>query len=241
MGASSLGAMSGVTSVGDRRPRPQKRQVLVDGVYDSLVSYLMSGTLESGDPVSIDSLSRDLEVSPTPIREALARIEVTGLIVREPMRGYRIAPQMSPEDFKQLMEARLLIEPYNAAAACAHRSEEMLQELRAAMAHMRAAPTGPGFGAYREFLNADARFHQTIARYAGNHFLAESLERLGAHLHRFRLFGENGVTDALLAIEEHEVVLSAIERGLTDQARKAMRRHILGVQQRANRKDVVTD
>jgi DNA-binding GntR family transcriptional regulator len=216
-------------------PKPQKRQVLVDGVYETLTAYLLSGTLAPGDPLSIDSLSRDLEVSPTPIREALARIEAAGLVIREPLRGYWVAPLMPPSDFRELMAARLLIEPYNAAAACAYAGPELLEELEKALAQMRAAPTGPTYREFREFLRADALFHQTIAKYAGNHFLAEALERLGAHLHRFRLFGNNGVTDAVLAIEEHNAVYAAIAEGSAEGARKAMKRHLLGVQARALR------
>jgi len=215
------------------RPGRQKRQVLVDGVYDTLVAFLMSGTLAPGDPVGIDSLSRSLEVSPTPIREALARIEATGLVVREPLRGYRVAPRMSPQDFRQIMEARLLIEPYNAAAACAHRTEELLGEISGALQELREAPTGPTYREFREFLWADASFHQIIALHAGNHFLAEVLARLGAHLHRFRLFGDSGVTDAPMTIEEHEAVFLAIEQGSAAKARKAMKRHIQGVLDRA--------
>jgi DNA-binding GntR family transcriptional regulator len=221
----------------DLRPTRQKRQVLVDGVYDALVTFLMSGTLLPGDPVGIDSLSRSLEVSPTPIREALARIEATGLVVREPLRGYRVAPHMSPKDLKEIMEARLLLEPYNAAAAaaCAHRSEELLGELSGALAQMREAPTGPTYREFREFLWADAHFHQIIAAHAGNDFLAEALARLGAHLHRFRLFGGAGVTDAPLTVREHEAVFAAIEQGASDRARKAMKRHLQGVLDRAMR------
>jgi len=216
-------------------PKPQKRQVLVDGVYETLTAYLLSGTLAPGDPLSIDSLSRDLEVSPTPIREALARIEAAGLVVREPLRGYWVAPLMAPSDFRDLMAARLLIEPYNAAAACAYAGPELLPELEKALAQMRAARTGPAYQEFREFLRADALFHQAITKYAGNHFLAEALERLGAHLHRFRLFGNNGVTDAGLAIEEHDAVYAAIAEGSAEGARKAMKSHLLGVQTRAMR------
>lgn len=214
-------------------PPPQKRQVLVDGVYETLTAYLMSGTLAPGDSMSIDSLSRHLQVSPTPIREALARIETTGLVVREPLRGYRVAPLMSQGEFRQLMAARLLIEPFNAAGACAYKGPELLEELTEALCRMRDAPTGPTYSEFREFLRADAQFHMAIAKYAGNHFLAEALEHLGAHLHRFRLLGDEGVTDSKIAIEEHEAVYAAISKGWASDASKAMKRHILGVQQRA--------
>ena len=193
----------------------------------------MSGRVAPGDPVGIDSLSRDFDVSPTPIREALARIETTGLIVREPLRGYRVAPVMSADEFCQLTEARLLIEPYNAAAACRRRSGQMGAELNQALARMKQAPTGPTYQEFRLYLEADAEFHAIISRYAGNHFLTEALTRLGAHQHRFRLFGDAGVTDAPLAIKEHEAILAAIESGPPDEARRAMKRHIQNVFQRA--------
>ncbi len=217
----------------DHRPGPQKRQVLVDGVYDTLLTFLMSGTLAPGVPFKIDWLSRNLEVSPTPIREALARIEATGLVVREPLRGYRVAPRMSSEEFRELMEARLLIEPYSAAAACERRSQELLDGLSDELAQMRAAPTGPGYQEFRAFLKADAAFHKLIASHSGNHFLDEAFDRLGAHFHRFRFFGDAGVTDAALAVQEHEAVLAAIMRGAAGEARKAMKRHIQAVLQRA--------
>ena len=217
----------------EAHPRPQKRQVLVDGVHDALVAFLMSGRVAPGDPVGIDSLSRDFDVSPTPIREALARIEATGLIVREPLRGYRVAPVMSADEFRQLTEARLLIEPHNAAAACRRRSDQMRSELTQALAQMKKAPAGPTYQEFRLYLEADADFHGIISKYAGNHFLTEALTRLGAHQHRFRLFGNGGVTDAPLAIQEHEAILAAIEAGSSDQARRAMKRHIQNVFQRA--------
>jgi DNA-binding GntR family transcriptional regulator len=75
-----------------------KRQVLGDGVFDAITEMLFSQTFASGDRISVDALARELGVSPTPVREALARIESTGLVVREPMRGYLAAPRMSPDE-----------------------------------------------------------------------------------------------------------------------------------------------
>lgn len=56
--------------------------------------------------------------------------------------------------------------------------------------------------------------------------LSRDLERLGAHLHRFRLLGNNGVTDGGLAVQEHEAVYAAIAEGSAESARKAMKRHV---------------
>ena len=71
---------------------------------------LTSGRLEPDAPLGIDRLAHDLGVSPTPVREALARLEHTGLVVRRANRGYRVAPPMSSEQVAELVDARVVLE-----------------------------------------------------------------------------------------------------------------------------------
>jgi len=85
---------------------PVSRQVLADHVYEALLEWLMDGRLEPGAAVSIDGMARELDVSPTPVREALARLEHTGMVRRVALKGYRVAPVFTREDFAELMEAR---------------------------------------------------------------------------------------------------------------------------------------
>lgn len=102
------------------------RQVLADHVHDEILESLMDGRLEPGASVSIDGTARELEVSPTPVREALARLEHTGLVRRVTLKGYRVAPLFSSEDFAQLMEARLAIEPVTTRLACERMTPDAL-------------------------------------------------------------------------------------------------------------------
>src|SRR5690606_8264981 len=62
------------------------RSVLADQIYNALLQWLMDGRLQPGDRVSIDGMAREFNVSPTPVREALARLESTGMVAREAMR-----------------------------------------------------------------------------------------------------------------------------------------------------------
>lgn len=62
-------------------------------------------------PLNIGALSRELNVSQTPLREALARLEHTGLVRREALKGYRVAPLFSETELIKLMDARLVLEP----------------------------------------------------------------------------------------------------------------------------------
>ena len=94
------------------------RQVLTDHVYDTLLEMLMDGRFQPSEALSIDGLARELDVSATPVREAFARLEVTGLVIRAALRGYRVAPLPSTAELTELMDARLIIEPVNALRAC---------------------------------------------------------------------------------------------------------------------------
>jgi DNA-binding GntR family transcriptional regulator len=215
------------------RRAPVQRQVLGDGVFDAITELLLDKTFEPGDRLSVDQLARDLGVSQTPIREALARIESSGLVVRKPMRGYTVAPRMSQEDVMALLDARLLIEPHNTAQACERGDPALLPELEKAFEAMLAAPVGPGYHEFRPFLEADAEFHAIVGRHCGNAFLARAVESFDAHLRRFSLFGDRGVDDSEISIREHRAILEAFRAGKALQAGNAMRQHLEGVRGRA--------
>ena len=107
--------MSGAPD-GETSPLP-RRQVLTDGVHEAIKALIMDQTIEPGARVSIDGLARRLGVSPTPVREALARLESAELVVKEPLRGYRTTPLLNRAELDDLYQFRLLIEPWAAARA----------------------------------------------------------------------------------------------------------------------------
>ena len=93
-------------------------QVLSERVYRAVLQMLAQGSLRRGATLRIGVLSKALGVSPTPVREALARLAATGLIMHEARKGYRIAPSLNGEQIRQLMDARRLIEVAAIDHAC---------------------------------------------------------------------------------------------------------------------------
>ncbi|TDD73192.1 GntR family transcriptional regulator [Jiangella aurantiaca] len=77
----------------------------------------MDHRIEPGAEVSIDGIARDFDVSPTPVREALARLESEGLVVKRPLRGYTAAPLFDAEGLRKLFEMRRILEPAAAGLA----------------------------------------------------------------------------------------------------------------------------
>src|SRR5688572_12275293 len=84
--------------------RLAERQPLVDGVHHAPVDMIMNHTFDPGERLNIDALARTLGVSPTPIREAMARLESEGLIAKEPRRSYTVAPLISLDDLRALID-----------------------------------------------------------------------------------------------------------------------------------------
>src|SRR4051812_22513842 len=87
-----------------------QRQPLTRSVYQLVTEMLLTNGLPPGARLSIEDLARNLGVSQTPVREALARVEADGLIIKEPGRSYRVAPMMTMDQVRELTELRLLLE-----------------------------------------------------------------------------------------------------------------------------------
>lgn len=223
------------------RVKPLERKVLRDTVYDSLLDMLMSGALAPGTPLSIDGLASELQVSPTPVREALAHLEHTGLISRAPLRGYRVASPLTPEQIAELCDARLIIEV--GALELAFKHPGLAAELaKAHVEHERAAqevaglvPDQTNMPAYRDYMDADWAFHHAIFRFASNDYLMATADALPAHLHRLRESVSRGENDSQLAVAEHAAVLHAVQEGDLTCAKQALHDHIAQVKVRSAR------
>src|SRR3954469_8979398 len=95
----------------------QRHKGLADDVYGAIFNKLMALEIAPGSRITVDGLVRELEVSHTPIREALGRLEGEGLVVKTHLVGYNAAPQVTRRRFEELYELRLLLEPYAARLA----------------------------------------------------------------------------------------------------------------------------
>ncbi|MGF2949688.1 GntR family transcriptional regulator [Microbacterium alcoholitolerans] len=210
------------------------RRPIADQMYDLLLQQFMSGDRAAGQSLNIGALSRELDVSQTPLREALARLEHTGLVEREALRGYRVAPMMTRTEVQQLMEARLLIEPELAEQAALRKTDAFLRTLKETVDdfHRSAEAADVETERFDLYWRSDDRFHMAIAAQAGNRFLEMAYAALGGQIQRFRLFSKFGRTGARLAAPEHTTIYDAIAAGDGAAAAEAMRAHVTGATQR---------
>ena len=198
------------------------RPPLVDDVHDVLVDMLMNHDLDAGARLNIDALARALGVSPTPVREALVRMEAEGLVVKEPRRGYTVTPLIEP---RGSAGADRLPPAHRARGGCRRCAAGDGREAAALRAFARSGGAGDHDAtANRLDMIYDATFHDTIAELGGNRWLRESLARLRSHLHMYRLYHHAG--QAAATKPEHVAIARAIGRRDPDAAAEAMRAHL---------------
>lgn len=222
-------------SVGDA---DQERQGLRDQVYERILQMLLRGDVTPGSRLSIDSLARQLEVSPTPVREALVHLERTGLVTREALKGYRMAPPLDRQQLTELFEARIMVESTATRLATPYASE-LLPDLRRAQAEHDSVGSLintaidqdqlPDLDQTAAYFASDTAFHRVILLASQNRYLVEMSEDLAAHVHRMRQSIQAGVSDIAEATAEHHAIIDAFAGGDPKAPVAAMRRHLEGV------------
>lgn len=218
--------MSRMSADASGMPSPLGRVSLTDQVYDLLVTQLMQGAHAPGERLNIEKLAREMDLSPTPIREALARLENSGLVSRTSLRGYRVAPLMTATDIEHLMEARALLEPKLASMATLARTPRFLTALDQALADMKPQSDSEDITLIRRSWAADETFHSLIAQQANNPFLFRAYTSLGGQLRRFRLISEARTRTSENTVDEHRKIYDAISAGDDSAAADYMLQHI---------------
>ncbi len=197
---------------------------LADEVYEAVLSSLMALKIAPGARITVDTLAREMNVSQTPIREALGRLEGEGLVTRTHLVGYRAAPQISRRRFEELYDLRLLLEPAAASRAAARMEPQAFERLKTLAAAMTEPDGSDPRLRYSAFARQDAQFHDAVMEVAGNELVRQTLAHQHTHFHVFRLVFHSSVTEEALA--EHRDLLAAFSAGDGAAAAGAMRHHI---------------
>jgi len=200
-----------------------RRQMLADDVYEAIKTMLMDHVIQPGARISIDGLARDFQVSSTPVREALARLESEGLADKEPLKGYRATPLLSREEFDDLYRFRLLLEPWAARRAAELVDDPGRERLRAELA-TAVEPTSADYAGYKSLTAHDNRFHSLIAALSGSDQVRLAFQRTHCHLHIFRLHYDRDTGPEVLV--EHRQIVEAIAAGDPAAAEAAMTKHL---------------
>jgi DNA-binding GntR family transcriptional regulator len=190
--------------------------------YVAIRQGILDGKIPFETELREDAVANHLDMSRTPVREALQNLAREGLLEPGPRRKL-VVRKPTPELCDEILTMRIALECEAVARACAVATQDDLDALRLSIYKQTRAA---GQSDVSSFLEADGNFHLLIARAAGFPVLHDTLMQLHAFT---RLLGLQALRDSrrmLKVIPEHEAVLQALEERDEEKARVAMRSHL---------------
>ena len=168
------------------------------------------------------SLAERLGVSRTPVREAIRKLELEGLVVMIPRRGAEVA-RITEAGLKEVLEVRCALEELAVELACKRCDKPSLQQLKEAhQGFVDAVREGDTL----EITNQDEAFHECIFEMSRNKRLVQVVHNLKEQMFRYRMEYVKDVSFHEELIREHEKLLQAISKGREQEAREIMKHHI---------------
>ncbi len=192
-------------------------------VYQALLNQIVSGGVEPGSPLRPDVIARQLEVSTTPVREAMQRLENDRLAVKLPNRGWLVR-QFTDAQVRELYEVRAALECFSVRLACDRITAEEVAWLREHQLTGQAALARGDMDAYRIY-NRD--LHAAIFRAARNSCLTGVMEQIRLQTEMLMAKTIRIIGRPLRAIEEHNRLIELLSARQAAAAGRLMEIHIM--------------
>lgn len=212
--------------------RLPERTNLRDQVYDILKRRIIFKEIESGKKINEEELAKSLDVSRTPIRETLLRLEHEGIVKIIPRRGAFVVSQ-SKEKVIDLFQVREVMEGLVARLATKNMNHELLDRLKLCLEKVSS-----GNGDNNRLLKytpADVEFHAILLEASDNELLKNMMESVNAHLQMVRLRTVALPGRPEQTVQEHYEIAAAIEKKDSTLAEKLMRKHVASVRRDAQK------
>lgn len=199
-----------------------RRRSIRDLAYLALRDAIIHGHLAPGEVLSEDKLASTLDVSRTPLREALQHLYADGLIERAD-NGRISVKKVSLDEAAHLYAVRTVLEDLAVREAAHRMTPEGLRRLRSALERMQRDAENP----VGDVAESGGDFHQIIRNIAENPINAGLIARIDVLIARYRhLSTESTQSRRHDAVAEHEAIFAALEAGDEEGAAAAVRSHV---------------
>ena len=202
---------------------PLSETLLGARAYRALWEDIVRGRIDFGVQLRPDAIAEQLDISVTPVREALHRRERDGLIVKLPYRGWFVR-EFTEQEVRELYEMRAALESFSVGRACDRITAEELGWLRDHQAVGEAALRAGDMEAYRIY-NRD--LHAAITEAARNTYLSSAMGQLTLQSQMLMAKTIRLVGRPSRAVEEHRDVIDLIAERKKADAQALIERHIL--------------
>ena len=195
---------------------------LRDVVFNTLRQAILKGELKPGERLMEIALAEKLGVSRTPIREAMRKLELEGLVVMIPRRGAQVA-NITEKDLNDVLEVRIALENVAIEKACTRMSKEDMGRLWLAAKEFERTMAE---GNLVRLAEADVAFHEIIYRASDNKRLNQVLNNLREQIYRYRVEYLKEEETRNVLVKEHEELTKAIRQRDVKKAQEISFRHI---------------
>lgn len=195
---------------------------LRDVVFNTLRQAILRGEMEPGERLMEIQLAQKLGVSRTPIREAIRKLELEGLVIMIPRKGAEVA-HITEKDMRDVLEVRSTLEELAVTLACKNVTTEKIDELKAANKVFESAIVSKDVV---NIVDADVQFHDIIYAMTDNQRLIQIINNLREQMYRYRLeYVKDARTHSILISEHNDIIRELSQKNVTD-ARVVVRQHI---------------
>lgn len=195
---------------------------LRDVVFKTLREAILTGELEPGERLMEIKLADKLGVSRTPIREAIRKLEIEGLVNMTPRKGAVVA-EISEEDLQNVLEVRRVLEKLAVELACNKIKPQEIAELKS---NLKAFTTAISKNNPTEIAKIDVEFHDIIYKATHNGRLIQILSNIREQMYRYRLEYIKDQDTRHTVVRDHENLINAISGKNIEEAKKIMISHI---------------
>jgi DNA-binding GntR family transcriptional regulator len=221
------------------KPAPKKEvQIsLNQKAYIEIRRRILNGELSVETPLSEYQLADELELSRTPVREAVKRLEREGLVQSIPNRGTFVA-ELTVRDISEIYQVREQLEGFAARIAAETMSDESIKRLEEEISILNTLATD---GHLIEVVESDIRLHKHIIASTQNSRLIELLGTLDDQMHRVRALFPRSSQWLEATLADHAKIVKAIKARDGDAAEKAMKTHLRSAREYAVRQFLPVD
>lgn len=211
-----------------RHVAPLHRVGLTEDVYQRIRAAIFSGELASGERLDIAGLASAFGVSGQPVKEAVNRLALEGLVEIRPRSGTFIR-RLTLADMNHLLEARRMIEGFS-VRHIADPDPDALQTLARLADELSILAQANPFP-YFDYNDHDIRFHETLVGLAGNSEISRLYRSLHSHYVTARAYFASAQEKALANDRDHATIASLVRAGEYERAAQAAEAHILAAQE----------
>ena len=196
---------------------------LRDVVFNTLRQAILKGELKPGERLMEIQLANKLGVSRTPVREAIRKLELEGLVLMIPRKGAEVA-EITRQDMEDVLEVRTALEELAVKDACDHITDAQLSELKKASSEFKKALLeGKDLVTCAD---ADMHFHNVILSATNNRRLIQMLNNLSEQMYRYRMEYLKDERTHKTLIDEHDAIRRALKKHDKTKSGAAIRVHI---------------